>query len=79
MGRHRRVRRFSDEELAIVWRRWREGALVPDIGRELGRVAPGDSLCHHATWRDRAGGSTPCRKVAEPLGARGDFTGDCLR
>ncbi len=40
MGRHRRRIPFSDAERAIVWQRWSEGALYPDIGRELGRSAP---------------------------------------
>ncbi len=40
MGRRRRRVPFSEAERAIVWQRWSEGALYPDIGRELGRSAP---------------------------------------
>jgi IS30 family transposase len=37
VGRRRTWTPFSDAERAIVWARWGEGALYPDIGKELGR------------------------------------------
>ncbi len=40
MGRRRRRVPFSEAEREIIWQRWSEGALYPDIGRELGRSAP---------------------------------------
>jgi IS30 family transposase len=41
MGRkRRRWTAFDDAEVALVWRRWREGASVGQIGRELERSGP---------------------------------------
>lgn len=40
MGRRRRRIPFSEAERAVVWQRWSEGALYPDIAKELGRAAP---------------------------------------
>ena len=40
MGRRRRRIPFTVEERAVLWKRWREGALYPDIARELGRSVP---------------------------------------
>ncbi len=83
MGRRRRVKRFSDEELAIVWRRWREGALVPDIGRELRRDP---SAVKHVVVR--RGGIAPVarRRAARVLSldereeiSRGIVSGESLR
>jgi IS30 family transposase len=37
VGRRRVRVPFTDAERAVVWQRWREGALYPHIGRELGR------------------------------------------
>lgn len=37
MGRRRKRIAFSEAECAVVWERWKEGALYSDIGRELGR------------------------------------------
>ena len=31
---------FTEAEREVVWRRWREGALYPDIAKELGRSVP---------------------------------------
>ena len=31
---------FTDEEREVIWKRWREGALYPDIAKELGRSVP---------------------------------------
>jgi IS30 family transposase len=39
VGRRRLRRPFTDSERAVVWQRWGEGALYPDIGKELGRAA----------------------------------------
>lgn len=39
MGRRRRRVPFSEAEVAVLWQRWSEGALYPDIGKELGRSA----------------------------------------
>jgi len=39
LGRRRRRIAFTEAERAVVWQRWREGALYPDIGKELGRAA----------------------------------------
>lgn len=41
MGRRRkRFRAFSEAEIALVWKRWREGARTAQIARELERSAP---------------------------------------
>ncbi len=40
MGRRRRRIPFTDAERAVVWKRWREGALYPDIAKELSRSVP---------------------------------------
>lgn len=40
MGRRRRRMPFTEAEREIVWKRWREGALYPDIAKELGRSVP---------------------------------------
>lgn len=41
MGRRRkRFKAFSDAEIALVWKRWREGARTVQIARELERSAP---------------------------------------
>ncbi len=40
MGRSRQRIPFQDAELAVVWQRWREGALFPHIAKELGRSTP---------------------------------------
>lgn len=40
MGRRKIRVPFSQAERAVVWQRWSEGALYPDIGKELGRSAP---------------------------------------
>lgn len=40
MGRRRKRKPFTDTERAIVWKRWREGALYPDIAKEVGRAVP---------------------------------------
>ena len=40
MGRRRKRMPFSGAERELIWRRWREGALYPDIARELGRSVP---------------------------------------
>jgi len=40
MGRRRRRVPFSEAEREIIWRRWSEGALYPDIAKELGRSVP---------------------------------------
>lgn len=37
MGRRRTRLRFSDAERTLVWQRWKEGALYPDIAKEIGR------------------------------------------
>ena len=40
MGRRRRRMPFTEAEREVVWKRWREGALYPDIAKELGRSVP---------------------------------------
>ena len=41
MGRRRkRFRAFSEAEIALVWKRWRDGARTAQIARELERSAP---------------------------------------
>jgi IS30 family transposase len=40
VGRRRRRIAFSEAERAVVWQRWKEGALYPDIAKELGRSVP---------------------------------------
>ena len=40
MGRRRKRMPFTEAEREVVWKRWREGALYPDIARELGRSVP---------------------------------------
>lgn len=40
VGRRRRRIAFSEAERSVVWQRWREGALYPDIAKELGRSVP---------------------------------------
>lgn len=40
MGQRRR-KAFTDAEHAVIWTRWGEGALVPDIAEELGRDKSG--------------------------------------
>lgn len=40
MGRRRKRMPFTQAEREVVWQRWREGALYPDIAKELGRSVP---------------------------------------
>ena len=40
MGRRRKRMPFTEAEREVVWKRWGEGALYPDIARELGRSVP---------------------------------------
>ena len=40
MGRRRKRMPFTEAERELVWKRWREGALYPDIARELSRSVP---------------------------------------
>src|SRR5215216_5407061 len=40
VGRRRKRMPFTEAEREVVWTRWREGALYPDIARELGRSVP---------------------------------------
>lgn len=40
MGRRKKRMPFTDAEREVVWKRWREGALYPDIAKELGRSVP---------------------------------------
>lgn len=40
VGRRRKRVPFTEAEQAVVWKRWREGALYPDIAKELSRSVP---------------------------------------
>lgn len=40
MGRRRKRIAFSETERSLIWQRWKEGALYPDIAKELGRSVP---------------------------------------
>lgn len=40
VGRRRKRVVFSERESALIWQRWREGKLYPDIAQELSRSVP---------------------------------------
>jgi len=40
VGRRKKRKLFTEGERKLIWERWREGALYPDIARELGRSVP---------------------------------------
>src|SRR4029078_9560687 len=40
VGRRRKRMPFTDAERAVIWKRWREGALYPDIASEISRSVP---------------------------------------
>jgi IS30 family transposase len=40
VGRRKKRVPFTKAECNLVWKRWRDGALYPDIARELGRSVP---------------------------------------
>ena len=48
--------RMSTGEKAELWRRWKRGESLSDIGRALGRIRPAALLRRRGPHRDTVGG-----------------------